>query len=74
MTRPWKNRRPGFDEIGSEDNPVHHVLLGAGFVLIENLTNFGEVKGDFCMFSAQPLKYHKADGSPVRAIAIEIGQ
>jgi kynurenine formamidase len=47
-------------------------LLSAGFILIENLTNFKQVKGEYCLFSALPLKYDNADGSPVRAVAIEI--
>lgn len=62
----------GFDPVDSADNPVHHILLAKGMVLIENLCNFSEVKGEYCMFSALPLKYHHADGSPVRAAAIEM--
>jgi kynurenine formamidase len=62
-----------FDALAEPDNPIHHILLGAGFVLIENLTNFEQVQGEYCMFAALPLKYSKADGSPVRAVAIEMG-
>lgn len=62
----------GFDPVTSTDNPVHHILFAKGMILIENLCNLHEVKGEYCMFSALPLKYSKADGSPTRAIAIEM--
>jgi len=61
-----------FDLLEHKNHPVHHILLNKGLILIENLCNFEEVKGEFCMFAALPLKYHGADGSPVRAIAIEM--
>ena len=59
-----------FDAIGAADNPIHHILLGAGFILIENLTNLNQVQGEYCTLSVLPLKYINADGSPVRAVAI----
>jgi len=61
-----------FDELDSAKSPIHHILLGAGLILIENLTNLKQVQGEYCMFAALPLKYNKADGSPTRAIAIEV--
>ena len=62
-----------FDEVNSTESPIHHILLGAGLILVENLTNFRQVQDEYCMFSALPLKYENADGSPTRAVAIEIG-
>jgi kynurenine formamidase len=49
--------------------PIHHILLGHGMVLIENLTNLDQVQtGD--LLSVLPLKIEDADGSPIRAVAI----
>jgi len=50
---------------------VHKTLLSKNIIIIENLTNLESVKNDYFMLSVLPLKYNKADGSPVRAIAIE---
>lgn len=51
---------------------VHRILLGAGMVIVENLTGLeklpaGESRG--LRFMAMPLKIRDADGSPVRAAA-----
>ena len=62
-----------FDEVETADSPIHHILLGANLILIENLANFKQVQGEYCMFAAMPLKYNNADGSPTRAVAIEMG-
>jgi len=61
-----------FDVVGAKENTIHHILLSAGFILIENLTNLQQVQDEYCLFSAMPLKYRRADGSPVRAFAIEL--
>jgi kynurenine formamidase len=61
-----------FDELDAAESPIHHILLGAGFVLIENLTNLQQAPAAGCLFAALPLKYRHADGSPVRAVAIEM--
>ncbi|HKK82957.1 MAG TPA: cyclase family protein [Atribacterota bacterium] len=50
---------------------VHKTLLAKNIIIIENLTNLGSVQNDYFMLSVLPLKYKNADGSPVRAIAIE---
>ena len=60
-----------FDKIDSSDFPVHKTLLSTGKILIENLTNLGEISGNIAMFSVLPLKYQDADGSPVRAVAFQ---
>lgn len=49
---------------------IHHTLFKEGKLIIENLTNLDNLKKEF-LFVATPLKYKNADGSPVRAIAIE---
>jgi len=50
---------------------VHKTLLAKNIIIIENLTNLDSVKNNYFMLSVLPLKYKNADGSPVRAIAIE---
>lgn len=57
------------DPIDSADLPVHRILLGAGLVIVENLTNLDLLPADNFMFSCFPLKIQKADGSPIRAVA-----
>lgn len=66
----------GIDAIsidGSDTNNfiVHKTLLSKDIIIIENLTNLDSVQNDYFMLSVLPLKYKNADGSPVRAIAIE---
>ena len=53
----------------SEFKLVHEILLGAEIVIVESLTNLGELPPTF-YFIALPLKFAGGDGSPVRAIAI----
>ncbi len=50
---------------------VHKVLLGAGVIVVEGLTNLDQIRSDKVTFIALPLKIAGGDGSPVRAIAIE---
>lgn len=56
------------DPVDSALLPIHHIILGAGLVIIENLNfprNFLAESGIFHCF---PLKITEADGSPVRAV------
>ncbi len=48
--------------------PIHKILLGAGVLIIENLTNLGELSGKEFKVYALPLKLD-IDGSPARVIA-----
>ena len=57
------------DPINSDTYPAHHVLLGGGLVIVENLCLKKVVGRKDVMFFALPLKYAGADGAPVRAIA-----
>ncbi len=59
------------DGSDSADFPVHKILLAKNIIIIENLTNLDAVKENIFMLSVLPLQYKNADGSPVRAIAIE---
>jgi len=65
----------GFD--ASSIDPVaagtyenHQICFQAGLILIENLTGLEPLIGRSFLFSCLPLKLERADGSPVRAIAI----
>ncbi|MGY2803830.1 cyclase family protein [Bradyrhizobium sp. USDA 4506] len=56
---------------GSErDSPVHKILLGAGVVKLEYMTNLRAVGADEFELIALPLKIREGDGSPVRCIGI----
>lgn len=58
------------DADDSTGYPVHHTLLSAGMVLIENLTGLDQLPESGFYFSCLPLKIKWGDGSPVRAVAI----
>lgn len=61
----------GIDPICSKGLPLHKQLLSKGtMVIIENLTNLGQVGNELFTFCAFPLKFQNADGAPVRAAAI----
>ena len=50
---------------------VHRVLLGAGIVIVEGLTNLAALREERVLFGALPLKIEGGDGSPCRAFALE---
>lgn len=56
---------------GPEGYPVHHLILGAGGVIAENLTNVGSADFPNPFLSLLPIKLGGSDGAPVRAVAIE---
>ena len=58
------------DPVGSTDLTNHHIVFHNGMLIIENLTNLSELGGDYFKFLCFPLKIEKADGSPIRAVAI----
>ena len=65
----------GFDTISAdpilaENWPVHNLFLGKDTIIIENLTNLEALPDTPFTFSCLPLKIVKADGSPVRAVAV----
>ncbi len=50
---------------------IHHILLEAGIIIIEGLTNLDQLQSRRVQFIALPLKIENGDGSPVRALSIE---
>ncbi|MHA7264534.1 cyclase family protein [Arthrobacter sp. TMN-37] len=53
------------------DLPFHAAFLGAGGVIIENLTNLAAVSWEDPLVSVLPLPLAGMDGSPVRAVALD---
>ncbi len=53
------------------DSPNHKVLLAAGVVLVEYLTNLKSLTASEVELVVMPLKLKGCDGSPVRCVAIE---
>lgn len=58
--------------VGPESAPmaVHHILLGAGVILLEGI-RLGEVPEGIYLLNAAPLNLSGADGSPCRAVLID---
>lgn len=50
--------------------PVHHKILGAGKVILENLANLNQLPPIGAKIMALPLKIRGGTESPVRAVAI----
>ena len=61
---------PSFDAWDSEKLPVHRCLLGAGLLLIENLTALDQLADSFFLLSVLPLNIAGAEGCPVRVVGI----
>jgi arylformamidase len=61
---------PVYEPDRAELVAVHAELLGAGIVLVENLTNLQHIAGGRCILVALPLSFRGLDGSPVRAVAL----
>ncbi|MGO8998559.1 MAG: cyclase family protein [Polyangiaceae bacterium] len=53
------------------DSPIHKILLGAGAVLVEYLTNLAELRRRRVELIVAPLKIEGGDGAPARCFAIE---
>jgi kynurenine formamidase len=59
------------DPFGSPDSPIHHIILGAGIPIVENLRNLAELPENRpFIISALPLKLRGREGSPCRAVAL----
>ena len=61
---------PSIDETGGPGLPAHEALLGAGGVVVENLTDLAAVDHPEPVLSVLPLPLRGCDGSPVRAVAL----
>ena len=62
-------------DMPSVDQPpfdAHLKFLGSNVVIVENLANLAQIRGDVFELIALPLKLKVREASPVRAIAMEI--
>jgi kynurenine formamidase len=59
------------DPVSAAGSPVHHLILGAGIPIVENLCNLAQlpVNKPFVV-SALPLKLGGREGAPCRAVAL----
>ncbi len=55
-----------------ENFPVHHLILGAGGVIAENLKNIAAINFPDPLLSILPVRLGGSDGAPVRAVALEL--
>lgn len=53
--------------------PVHHLVAAAGGVIGENLRGLDQVTWPDPFVSVLPLRLRDADGAPVRAVAMDLG-
>jgi arylformamidase len=66
----------GVDYLSSEEfqnrgRPTHHILLGAGVVIVEGMDLTGVPPGDYELLCL-PLKVKDADGAPARVLLREL--
>lgn len=58
------------DPVDSRELPVHHLLLESGILIVENLASLAALPPSDFLFACFPLKLHRGDASPVRAVAL----
>ena len=63
---------PSIEPYASPGEPVHHALLGAGAIIVENLALAGVAPGAY-QLACLPLRIAGGDGAPVRAVLITEG-
>ena len=61
------------DNTGGTEFPIHEMFAQAGGIIAENLANLDQVDFDSPFLIFLPLKLIGCDGSPVRAVAVELG-
>lgn len=61
---------PSPDRVGNAREPCHHILLGAGVLIIENLSGLERLDPGLCWFCAAPLLIGGGDGGFCRAFAV----
>ena len=61
-----------FPSVDRSPYAAHIAFLGNGAVIVENLTNLDAIRTERFHLAALPLKLVGRDGSPVRAVGLEI--
>ncbi len=59
-----------FDPVHAKPCAIHHILLSAGLLLLENLANLEQLGDKPFLLCTLPLHYADADGAPARVVAI----
>jgi arylformamidase len=54
--------------------PVHHILFNSNILIVENLCNLNRIRQTKGIYSFLPLKLRDSDGSPIRAVYIDMGK
>ncbi len=64
---------PSVADVNNRDEllDIHSILLGAGIIIVEGLTNLESLKKHIIRLIVLPLKVRNGDGSPARVIALE---
>lgn len=62
------------DQTGGTEFPVHDLFSAKRLMIGENMAYFDKIDFDNVLISAFPLKIVGTDGSPVRAVAMEIAE
>ena len=57
-------------DLSSAQFPTHRTFLARGILILENLTNLGQIPTTRCQIIALPLKLKGCSGSPVRVVAV----
>ena len=60
------------DKTGGTEFPVHDLYAKSNGIIAENLANFSDITFNNPIISILPLKLEKFDGSPIRAVAIQM--
>jgi kynurenine formamidase len=69
--RAYMTDATSVDRVNSKGSPNHHLLLGAGVPIVENLCNLSKIPvNKFFTIIALPLKLEGREGSPCRAVAL----
>jgi arylformamidase len=69
--RAYMTDAPAIDPVGSPDSPNHHLVLGAGVPIVENLRNLAELPENRpFLISALPILLEGREGAPCRAVAL----
>ena len=57
------------DDTSVNTRPVHTTLLGNGILIVEHMTNLGDLPENGFLYSAVPPKFKGVGSWPVRAMA-----
>jgi arylformamidase len=69
--RAYMTDAPAIDPVDTKDSANHHVILGAGIPIVENLCNLALVPQDRAfVICALPIKLAGREGAPCRAVAL----